>query len=192
MIFFLRDDAKKLSIEIESSRKLINFVICIDSLEEKERFIQTICEIRFFTMTNSNAFRSNSLSSTAPLLLRIISLSCCIALVSLSPLVAGIKSPAAECPPIGAAETRMDLSYLHRCGEGEIATTIQGRLEKQQIHQTVESNDVPILDIDLTASLIGKNISGILASLTRSDDVETQKDDIFKKIEYQKRTASQH
>ncbi len=105
--------------------------------------------------------------------MRIISLSCCIALISLLPLVAGMQGTAGECAPIGDTETTIDLSYLHRCGEGEIATAIQGRIEEQKLHP--EPNKKSILDIDLTASLIGKNISGVLSSLKWSD--ETQNDE---------------
>ena len=124
------------------------------------------------TMATSNACRSNSATSAA---LRIISLSNFVVLISLLPLVAGIQSATKKCAPIGTTETTIDLSYLHRCGEGEIATAIQGRLEEEQNHQTTESDKETVLDIDLTASLIGKNISEILSSLKRSE--ETPKDE---------------
>jgi len=115
---------------------------------------------------------------------------------------------------------RLDLSYLHRCGVGDIADTIRGTLKQQQQQQqqqqqkqqqipstqrnqsskqppkggtsddesanlnetpTTKSSEVAhpaaaaaAVDIDLTASLIGKNISDLLSSFQRS---EAQRDD---------------
>ena len=87
---------------------------------------------------------------------------------------------------------RLDLSYLHRCGTGDIAAAIRGTLEQQQKEQQqstqtedrttttaaattateeeeTDNSVATVLDIDLTASLIGKNISEIISSLKRPD-----------------------
>ncbi|VEU36305.1 unnamed protein product [Pseudo-nitzschia multistriata] len=75
-----------------------------------------------------------------------------------------------------AAETvhRLDLSYLHRSKAGDLAEVIRGTLElqKEQEHPpTKEENDESaVVDIDLTASLIGKNLSEILSSLKRGEE----------------------
>lgn len=75
----------------------------------------------------------------------------------------------------GGTTTRLDLSYLHRCGETDMASAIRGTLKEQ----TKNSNQADFVDIDLTASLIGKNLSVILSSLQNDenendDETETE------------------
>jgi hypothetical protein len=61
------------------------------------------------------------------------------------------------------AQLSLDLSYLHSCPSDDLAVAIRETLTQQQQQE-------PIVDIDLTASLIGKNISGILESLKPFDN----------------------
>jgi hypothetical protein len=61
------------------------------------------------------------------------------------------------------AQLSLDLSYLHSCPSDDLAVAIRETLTQQQQQK-------PIVDIDLTASLIGKNISGILESLKPFDN----------------------
>jgi len=85
---------------------------------------------------------------------------------------------------------RLDLSYLHRCQAGDLAKAIRGTLEEQkeldqqqqqQRPTTTENDDnesltkeqAPesvVVDIDLTASLIGKNLSEIILSMQREKE----------------------
>ena len=112
-------------------------------------------------------------------------------LVSGSTATRASAAPAATTGVSGVPETvhSLDLSYLHRCGVGDIADAIRGTLEELrsgdgsahpnetpetntgEAHSTIASAAV---DIDLTASLIGKNISDILSSFQGSEE---QQDD---------------
>mmetsp|Transcript_39624 Transcript_39624/g.44615 ORF Transcript_39624/g.44615 Transcript_39624/m.44615 type:complete len:803 (-) Transcript_39624:2098-4506(-) len=79
-----------------------------------------------------------------------------------------------------SSKMSIDLSYLHNCPPDALATTIREILRQQQQQQRLISpkNDVDhnreednvsiiesVVDIDLSASLIGKNISGILEAI---------------------------
>ena len=69
------------------------------------------------------------------------------------------------CSSTSSSTTQLslDLSYLHSCPSDDLAVAIRETLTHQQQQD-------PIVDIDLTASLIGKNISGILESLKPVDN----------------------
>ena len=73
----------------------------------------------------------------------------------------------------GTTTARLDLSYLHRCGETDMASAIRGTLKEQ----TKSSDQADFVDIDLTASLIGKNISDILSSLQNDENDDDENDD---------------
>eukprot|EP00537_Pseudo-nitzschia_pungens_P010884 CAMPEP_0172389894 /NCGR_PEP_ID=MMETSP1061-20121228/6678_1 /TAXON_ID=37318 /ORGANISM="Pseudo-nitzschia pungens, Strain cf. pungens" /LENGTH=901 /DNA_ID=CAMNT_0013120141 /DNA_START=125 /DNA_END=2830 /DNA_ORIENTATION=- len=108
--------------------------------------------------------------------------------------ISGIPA-AASSATLSATKTaaenihRLDLSYLHRCEASDLARAIRGTLEEQkqlvdpEVTVTEHSDgngngnndsdaltgESAVVDIDLTASLIGKNISEILCSLKREE-----------------------
>jgi hypothetical protein len=61
------------------------------------------------------------------------------------------------------ATTNLDLSYLHRTKSSILADAIRATISEQQ-QQTLE-DDGSIVDIDISASMIGKDIQDLISSL---------------------------
>jgi uncharacterized protein with von Willebrand factor type A (vWA) domain len=66
------------------------------------------------------------------------------------------------CQPSTASSstTQLDLSYLHRTQSSTLANAIRARLSEQQ-----KSDEDIIVDIDISASMIGKDIQDLTSSL---------------------------
>ena len=130
----------------------------------------------------------------------VLSVCChCIAFVLLPKhlLVAG-GTTTATTTNVGSSVSvvPIDLSYLHGCGVDDLASVIRGRLEEEQSKkqqqqqslflsstqdyttnfetETESETEIVLLDIDLTASLIGKNVSEILDSLKEQQQQQQQ------------------